>query len=400
MLNVALYAPLASQDEYTPVKRSILQTLKAWAVRTKDRLSWRLGNLAISDMYYWQDHEYTNRGDIAIRLSVEHLLAAYSSEELNFRCISWGKLDNEAVEAINQWADVFIITGGGYLFIDAAGKLNNRLSDLPSLNAITCPKVAYGIGLNSVLTEGAIDIGALPNDTTEKLRQFCNTMSLISVRDKNTQTVLSQMDVAPVECIGDPALLLPSQTQHIVHTAQQRPKIGLNLSLHGPKSNVIYQQLLPQLIPALKAFQKATNCEYYYISHCDTEHIAFEQLHLKGVKCTWIKTSPSQMVDVYQRMDMAIASMLHACILATNAGTPCFNMAYDIKNISFYHFLALPELCVMYNQLNQENFTKHLFEAWNNKEQLAKSTGQQKERWKKLNQDFVKQIDHLAKLAS
>jgi polysaccharide pyruvyl transferase WcaK-like protein len=38
--------------------------------------------------------------------------------------------------------------------------------------------------------------------------------------------------------------------------------------------------------------------------------------------------------------------MLHSCILATSAGTPCLALAYDIKHQGFFDLMGLPQNCL------------------------------------------------------
>ena len=48
----------------------------------------------------------------------------------------------------------------------------------------------------------------------------------------------------------------------------------------------------------------------------------------------------------YGNLDLHIGGMLHSCILATSAGTPCLGLAYDIKHQGFFDLMGLSEHCL------------------------------------------------------
>jgi len=48
----------------------------------------------------------------------------------------------------------------------------------------------------------------------------------------------------------------------------------------------------------------------------------------------------------YAKLDLHIGGMLHSCILATSAGTPCIALAYDIKHQGFFDLIGLSEHCL------------------------------------------------------
>ncbi|MDO9448983.1 MAG: polysaccharide pyruvyl transferase family protein, partial [Rugosibacter sp.] len=56
----------------------------------------------------------------------------------------------------------------------------------------------------------------------------------------------------------------------------------------------------------------------------------------------------------YAKLDLHIGGMLHSCILATSAGTPCLALAYDIKHQGFFDLMGLPENCLSAANFNPD----------------------------------------------
>ena len=69
-------------------------------------------------------------------------------------------------------------------------------------------------------------------------------------------------------------------------------------------------------------------------------------LRERGIHVRNINLDPRRMIAAYGQMDFVICQMLHASILATNSGVPSMNIAYDVKNTSFYELIGLPQLCL------------------------------------------------------
>jgi hypothetical protein len=112
----------------------------------------------------------------------------------------------------------------------------------------------------------------------------------------------------------------------------------------------------------LLRLQKETGAKFQYFVHYATENILPKLLAQRGVH---IKKVPegthragagdtATLVCEYAKLDLHIGGMLHSCILATSAGTPCIALAYDIKHQGFFDLMGLPENCLSAANFNPD----------------------------------------------
>jgi polysaccharide pyruvyl transferase WcaK-like protein len=232
------------------------------------------------------------------------------------------------------------------------------MNDVAALAKIRCPVVAFGIGYNCILEVPRNEMArTLTTETLEKLKGLASSSSLIASRDRKLVEVLATVSDKPVSVIGDPALLLEadSSASDIGRTNDGRLHVGLNFALHGPISAGIFCNRFEDYVKFLKRLQKTRPVTFWYFAHCDTERIAVALLRERGIQTRSVDLTPRGMIAAYGRMDFVICQMLHASILATNAGVPSMNIGYDVKNISFYELMNLPELCVPHDAIGLES---------------------------------------------
>jgi hypothetical protein len=356
---IYLYVPISAAREYRPIARSRVAGARAAIKRIRDRLAWGALRSRSFDYNAWRVTEYTNRGDIAIRLSIRQILERKLGYSAKFVELDWGDLDDAALAKINAGADLFVICGGGYVSADAAtGKLSRVMDDVGALAKIRCPVVAFGIGYNCIFEVPRDEMAtAFPQETVEKLRGLASASDLIASRDGKLAEVLATVSDRPVSVIGDPALFLEASTEMplpIGATRNEGIRVGLNFALHGPISARIFRDHFEIYAKALKSLQRARPVSFWYFAHCDTERVALALLQERGIHAHIVDMSPRRMIAAYGQMDFVICQMLHASILATNAGVPSMNIGYDVKNVSFYELMGLPELCVPHDEVSPE----------------------------------------------
>ena len=348
--------PISTRREHAKFRRTWLGGLKALALRLRDRCGHAVG-FTHFNYQAWRRDDYTNRGDIAIREAIKQLLGAKLGPDAEFFEVEWGALDEKTLAEVNRRADLFVICGGGFVSADArTGAFSARMNDVRHFLRLACPLVAFGIGYNSLL-EGLRNerITALPSAAHDKLGELLRSSRFVGVRDAILYDLLGGSASRSVSLIGDPALFLdgarskPERARPV-----ERLQLGLNFALHGRISAGIFQAHFDQYVAFLRRIQRSYAVDFHYFTHCDTERMAVKLLRRHGVRLRVIDLPPRMMLGEYARMDAVVCQMLHSSILATNAGVPSMNIAYDTKNISFYQLLACPDLCIPHDDITQE----------------------------------------------
>src|SRR5204863_3342628 len=134
---------------------------------------------------------------------------AFEPRGVEFIEVGWGSLNDDIISKLGRTSDLFVIAGGGYVFIAADGSLGDRLSgDVLLLGRIACPVTAVGIGLNRLMHESVRGIDDLPAATEETVRALGEACRMVGVRDADAQTLFQLCSDVPAALIGDPALFL------------------------------------------------------------------------------------------------------------------------------------------------------------------------------------------------
>jgi hypothetical protein len=139
---IYLYCAIGEGDEFRPIERSAIAQARIRVGRVLDDVMWRVGKRWRFEFWRYEDHSFTNVGDIAIREACIELTRRAVPGANAIRTVSWGGLDEAKVEEINREASAFIIAGSGYFIFDEHWRLGKRVDiDLPGISELRVPKI-------------------------------------------------------------------------------------------------------------------------------------------------------------------------------------------------------------------------------------------------------------------
>ena len=348
-VTVCLYLAIPEREE---ARREIAprpQRLKSLVKTTLDHAATVLsGHLHLDIHHYATAHVVygnSNQGDIAIRKAIaQQLTTAFAPRPVRFLEIKWGELTDRVATEINARCDLFVIAGGGYIFLKADGSPGHMLERVRELDKVRCPIFAYGIGLNRLMHEEVCALGDLPEPTREKIRYLGEKCEKISVRDTETARLFALHSGKPVALAGDPALFYQPNTYPVPARAGGRAVIGVNLAAHGWRAFAVLKPLLPPIVAFLKQIQR--DSELVYLQHHQLERPVVEFLRAQGVQFKAVYGTSGDLWEGYAAADFVICQMLHSSVFAACSGKPFFNIAYDRKNMAFCELLGLPDCCL------------------------------------------------------
>ena len=379
MLKICLYTAIPEREQFRRLVRPPFQRARSSARHALNRLWTNLsGSLQFDDFHYQIANDLddnSNRGDIAIRIAVRQQISdAMVHHKVEFIEIKWGELTNEIVDDINRECDLFVICGGGYIFIFGDGSGGRCFEDLPYLKNIRCPIVAYGIGMNRLMHETVCDLRDLPSKTQSQVSDFSVLCSSIGVRDTHTLDLLKLYGGRPVSLIGDPVLFLNDARAVAVGVKfASGPSIGINLAAHGWRALAVLKPLLADIIQLLKYVQSSYGVTYTYLLHHDFEEMVVSFLRKQGIQMTVVRADALTLLNSYGELDFVICQMLHSCIFSANREVPFFNIAYDQKSVAFCDLLDVP-LCVLPHwDANLENLKGRFVELFEGRTALKNS---------------------------
>ena len=351
-VNICLYVAIPEWDEGRRHIRPWRQRLKSFAKHSLDRLATRFSGHLHLDLFHYAAlrglGNNSNRGDIAIRMAIkQQLTTAFAPRRVCFSDVKWGELTDDVAQEVNRHSDIFVIGGGGYIFLGPDGAAGEMLAAVEELDKIRLPVFAYGIGLNRLMHEKICDLHDLPEASRQKVRYLANRCTLVSVRDFDTAQLFQLCSDKPAALTGDPVLFyLPRNRQPARPAENRRPVIGINLASHGWRTLSVLKPLLPTILAFLKWIQRTHQAEFVYLQHHDFERPVIDFLRARGLRFRLVCSSPDELLEGYATTDFVICQMLHACIFSANAGVPFLNIAYDEKSVAFCKLLAIQECCV------------------------------------------------------
>ena len=374
-MNICLYTVIPEREEGRTYPRPWRQRFKSIIKHGLNKLATALSRrLFLSIYHYGNVHglgENSNKGDISIRMSIkQQLVNAFAPRPVNFTEVKWGTLSDEVAEVINRTCDIFIIAGGGDMFLGGDGSPGGMLAKVEELDKIRCPIFAYGIGLNRLMHEKVCDLDALPEAARQKIRYLADKCELIGVRDFETVQLFKLHSDKRAILTGDPALFYQSQRSLLASHPPKQMTIGLNLASHGWRAHSVLKVLLPKIIPLLKKIQRSYYVEFVYLQHHDLERPVVDYLRAQGVRLRLVSGSPADLVEEYAKLDFVINQMLHSCIFSANAGTPFLNIAYDEKNVAFCNLMGVPQCCVPHDGATQAVLEQRFFALFEQQAQL------------------------------
>lgn len=351
-LTICLYLAIPEKEESRREIRPWPRRLRSLTKYSLDRVATKLSHRLHLDLYHYEAAQGirndSNRGDIAIRMAIkQQLTKAFAPRSVTFLEVKWGELTEDAIERINHSCDMFVIGGGGYMFLNANGSVGHMLERVEELGRIRCPVFAYGIGLNRLMHEKVCDLEALPEASRQKIRYLASRCELISVRDAEAAKLFELYAAKFVTLTGDPVLSYLAEKHPPAAPREGRPVIGINLAAHGWRALSILKPLLPTIIGFLKDIQRTHQVELLYLQHHDLERPVIDFLRAEGLRFELVCGTPDELLQGYARTDFVICQMLHASIFAATAGKPFLNIAYDGKIIAFGKLLGMPECCLL-----------------------------------------------------
>lgn len=328
-----------------------------------DRIAFRLGYTAkLDNRNYTASYTY-NRGDHSITVATAQQLKKLKPQG-NIVTVNWEDLGSSGLSG----ADKVLVCGSGYFFPNPEGVFPRRLhQDLQAIEQ-SCAELHFlGVGYNYLLDWRPSSESRLPKESVDLLRRLLRRTETLTVRDENTRKFLANYTDRDIAVIGDPALFLEARSPvHPKDCKSAKPKIGINIPFHGYEPTEWIKKYLKEFVATLKRLQQATACEFTYFVHYDSEVLIAALIRDQGLSIAVVNTDAAQLPDEYAKMDLHIGGMLHSCIIATAAGTPCIGLAYDEKHFGFFELMQRDAYCLRANPINLDVLLQKSFELLQN----------------------------------
>lgn len=348
-----LYGAVANRPTRPP------SDTKAWLKNILDRTAFRLGYKAKLNHKNYQAPYTYNRGDHSIIVATAQQLKKINPNSEIIK-INWEQL---SVANINS-KDKILICGSGYFFPNQEGVLPQRLhQDLEAIEKSGAELHFLGVGYNYLLDWKPFSESRLPAESIDSIQKILARAVTLTVRDENTKRFLSPYTDKEIAVIGDPALFIETKSPFQFKNKQPRtPKIGINIPFHGHEPTEWIKKYLTEFVKALKILKRSTGCDFTYFVHYDSEVLIAALIKDQGLPINVANTDAENLPHEYSKMDIHIGGMLHSCIIATAADTPCIGLAYDEKHLGFFELMERGKYCLRANPLNIEELLKKSFE--------------------------------------
>ncbi len=322
---------------------------KAWMKNILDRIAFRLGYKAKLNYKNYEAPYTYNRGDHSIIVATTQQLKRLNPQA-NIMAVNWEDLNSSRLSS----ADKVLVCGSGYFFPNPEGVFPRRLhQDLQAIEQSGAELHFLGVGYNYLLDWRPSRESRLPKESVDLLRRLLTRAATVTVRDENTRKFLANYTDRDIAVIGDPALFLDTRSPvHPEDFRSAKPRIGINIPFHGYEPTEWIKKYLEEFVATLKKLQQATACEFTYFVHYDSEVLIAALIKDQGLAIALVNTNAAQLPDEYAKMDLHIGGMLHSCIIATAAGTPCIGLAYDEKHFGFFELMERGEYCLRANPIN------------------------------------------------
>ncbi|WP_291299252.1 polysaccharide pyruvyl transferase family protein [Elioraea sp.] len=370
MTEILLYLAVPAASEHVPFARSPKGRVRSAVMQLADRARWRLLRDWCVTFDSWCRFEHSNKGDAAIRAAIREQVGSVVSNP-RFIEVEWGRLDASHVARLNASQGLFVLAGSGYLHFGRDDSIAPRVvADLALMEQITCPRIAYGIGVNQFRGDGTLrpfDPAGMPEQTRETLPRLAGMLDIVSVRDRTTEALLASLAPGRVHLTGDPALFLAPRLRQ-ASLADAPPLVGLNFALHGPESARSFPQRMRWIVPFVRGLRDTWGCRFRYMIHSDVERVFPLILRGEGIEVEVVDGDVDALTEGYAGIDLHICQMLHSSILSLGAGVPTLNIGYDAKNLEFFSLMGVPEYCVA----PRDAAVEHLLSLAN---QLRKAAG-------------------------
>ncbi|MCM2347600.1 MAG: polysaccharide pyruvyl transferase family protein [Acidovorax soli] len=313
-----------------------------------DRIAFRLGYKGKLNYKNYEAPYTYNRGDHSIIVATAQQMKKLNPQS-NIMTVNWEQLGASDLSS----ADKVLVCGSGYFFPNPEGILPRRLyQDLQAIEQSDAELHFLGVGYNYLLDWRPSSESRLPKESVDLLRRLLARAATLTVRDENTRKFLAHYTDRDIAVIGDPALFLEPQSPANPEGGESaQPRIGINIPFHGHEPTEWIKKYLKEFVATLKKIQQATACEFTYFVHYDSEVLIAALIRDQGLCLSVVNTEATQLPDEYAKMDLHIGGMLHSCIIATAAGTPCIGLAYDEKHFGFFDLMERGEYCLKANPI-------------------------------------------------
>lgn len=328
-----------------------------------DRVAFRLGYKAKLNYKNYETPYTYNRGDHSIIVATAQQL-----KKLNpggpIVTVNWEQLSAIGLSS----TDKVLVCGSGYFFPNPEGVFPKRLhQDLLAIEQSGAELHFLGVGYNYLLDWRPSRESQLPKESVDLLQRLLARAVTLTVRDENTRQFLSRYTNRDIAVIGDPALFLEAPTSAGTdHPKGAKPKIGINIPFHGYEPTEWIKKYLGEFVTTLRKLQQATACEFTYFVHYDSEVLVAALIRDQGLSLSVVNTDAAHLPAEYAKMDLHIGGMLHSCIIATAAGTPCIGLAYDEKHFGFFDLMGRGEYCLRANPIRFDTLLQKSVDALQN----------------------------------
>lgn len=328
-----------------------------------DRAAFRLGYKAKLNYKNYEAPYTYNRGDHSIIVATAQQLRKLNPVS-NIVTVNWDQLSAIGLSS----TDKVLVCGSGYFFPNPEGVFPKRLhQDLLAIEQSGAELHFLGVGYNYLLDWRPSRESQLPKESVDLLQRLLARAVTLTVRDENTRQFLSRYTNRDIAVIGDPALFLEAPTSAGTdHPIGAKPKIGINIPFHGYEPTEWIKKYLGEFVATLRKLQQATACEFTYFVHYDSEVLVAALIRDQGLSLSVVNTDAAHLPAEYAKMDLHIGGMLHSCIIATAAGTPCIGLAYDEKHFGFFDLMGRGEYCLRANPIRFDTLLQKSVDALQN----------------------------------
>lgn len=322
--------------------------MKARLKRILDRIAFRLGYKAKLNYKNYVVSSAYNRGDHSIIVATVQQLKKLNPQG-SIVTVNWQQLSSSGLSS----TDKVLVCGSGYFFPNSKGVFPRRLhQDLQAIEQSGADLHFLGAGYNYLLDWRPSSEIRLPQESVDLLQRLLARAATLTVRDENTREFLAHYTNREISVIGDPALFLEILSPATPKDRKNaKPRISINIAFHGYEPTEWIKKYLKEFVVTLKKLQYATACEFTYFVHYDAELLVAALIRDQGLRISVVNTDAAQLPNEYASMDLHIGGMLHSCIIATAAGTPCIGLAYDEKHFGFFDLMGRGEYCLRANPI-------------------------------------------------
>jgi len=278
----------------------------------------------------------------------------------------------------------YIIIGGGGIIQDV-----NSVFTIPRYllisflgNILYTPTIYFSLGVGPI--------------NSQKLRYFTNIISnqadFISVRDEYSKKYLEKIGVhTNIEVISDPSLFT-SEYFPIDESKQDKKRMKLGVSIRDFK--IDYQTKL-EIMKSLQWISNKFNINIFLIPmNKKSDSILCHDVSNNIQNCTVCDNyqNPSELIDIYKRMDYIVSMRLHGLIVATSYKIPCIGLVYDKKVDNFMKQIDLHDFTLSLSDLNMECLCNKFTKLVEEKEKVKNKMNENVNELKSKTEGYIKRI--------